>query len=86
LSADGQGFRNAVPASLVQCDGRFLLSSVVVQDAHEFNILSVFIIQVMGFICFFHVCCMVGCLSDVDDWRIDDDDVALRRSEEVKST
>jgi hypothetical protein len=38
LSADDQGFLNAVPASLAQCDGRFLFSAPVYQEAHAFNI------------------------------------------------
>jgi hypothetical protein len=38
LSADGQGFLNAVPVSLAQCDGWFLFSSPVYQEVHAFNI------------------------------------------------
>ncbi|KAH8744951.1 hypothetical protein BGZ57DRAFT_976585 [Hyaloscypha finlandica] len=40
FSAEGQGFLNAVPVSLAQCDGRFLLSAAVDQDAIVANILN----------------------------------------------
>jgi hypothetical protein len=46
---------NAVPVSLAQCDGRFLLSAAVDQDAIVANILNaVFNTQVSGFICVVH--------------------------------
>jgi hypothetical protein len=49
FSAKGQGFLNAVPASLAQCDGRFLFSAPVAQEVHELNILfTVFNTQVQA--------------------------------------
>jgi len=52
LSADGQGFLNAVPASFAQCDGRFFSSAPVAQEVHELSIVNiVFNAQVRGFIC-----------------------------------
>ena len=49
FSAEGQGFLNVVPASLAQCDGRFLFSAPVAQEVHELNILyTVFNTQVQA--------------------------------------
>ena len=66
---------NAVPVSLAQCDGRFLLSAAVDQDAIVANILNmVFNAQASGVICVVHDAEWLYVRVEADD----PDDVACR--------
>jgi len=80
LSADGQGFLNAVPVSLAQCDGRFLFSAPAYQEAHEFNIFEC-CVQYLG-----DGVHLFGLVHDVGLYiEVGDDDVARGGSKRAQN-
>jgi hypothetical protein len=84
LSADGQGFLNAVPVSLAQCDGRFLFSAPVYQEDHAFNIFE-YCVQYPGDgVHLFDLVHDVGSLYN--NVEVADDDVARQGSKRDSKT